>query len=217
MRSFFLFYIFITACSISFSQSGSDNEKRSDFLITYGNMAKQECGDEGICQTIFIVIPEQHTSSFYVRIFDPDCGGKNDNSNGLWETNTEFEFYGGKGCIHMHLKDGQEINSHTDQGTLLQKELYADEPVIDNSWVTFGPFTAEQGEKLEAYSGRFFKLIVEGKTGNDCNHYAVALSSSDCENRELVGAVLYQEEIAFSADLENGKYNFSVVAEPLDE
>lgn len=217
MRYLLLFIFLIAACSPVFSQLESDDVRRSDFFVTYGNMAKQDCAEEESHQTIFIVIPEHHLNSFYVRVFDPDCGGENDNSNGLWETNTEFEFYGGKGCIHLHFKDGKEINVHAEQGTLLQEELYADEPTIDNRWVTFGPFTAEQGEKLDTYSGRFFKLIVEGKTGNDGNQYAVALSSSDLENTELSGATMYQDEFALSADLQGGKYNYSVLAEPLDE
>ena len=186
-------------------------------MVTYGNMTQSDVVNACCSQTLFIVIPEGHANSFFVRVFDPDCGGKNDNCNGLWETNTEFEFYGGKGCIHMHLKDGKEMNSHSDKGTLLLEKLYADEPQIDNSWVTFGPFTAEQGEKLKDYSGRFFKLIVEGKTGNDGNHYAVALSSSGLENTELAGATLYKGEFALNADLNSGKYNYSIVAEPIDD
>lgn len=187
-----------------------------EFLLTYGNMASMDSGQEECCHTVFIAIPENLSHSFYVRVFDPDCGGKNDHSNGLWETNTEFQLYGGDGCIHMHLQGGEEINSHSSQGTLLQEKLFANEPVFDNSWVTFGPFTAEQGEKIEKYSGRFFKLVVEGKTGNDGNQYAIALSSSDYENTKPVGAVLYQDEFDFTADLEGGKYNYSVTAEPID-
>jgi hypothetical protein len=217
MRFLLSFIMLIAAYSTCLAQSVPDDGLNIDFLITYGNMAKEDCREEEKSQTLFIVIPEQGTEIFYVRVFDPDCGGENDNCNGLFETNTEFGIYGGNGCVNLHMEGDEEINTHSDQGTLLQEELFADEPVIDNSWVTFGPFTAQQGEKLEAYSGRFFKLIVEGKTGNDCNHYAVVLSSSGQENTALDGASLYMDENTLSADLQDGKYSYSVVAEPIDE
>jgi len=207
--------ILFSGCLTIISQEYAEEGMNMDMLATFGNMSKTDIEPESFCQTIFFVIPENHQNSFYVRVFDPDCGGANDDSKGLWETNTEFEIYGGTGCIHLTTID-EEIKYVSSTGTLLQEELFAEEPTIDNSWVTFGPFTADQGEKLPAYSGRYFKLIVEGKTGNDCNKYGLFLSSSDEENEVLKGAFIYHDEFAFKADMKDRKQEISISAEPIN-
>lgn len=216
MRLLFAWIILSLCWGVAFSQTGSGEELAVDLMTTYGNMAATESGDNDCSRTIFFVIPENFQGSFYVRIFDPDCGGAHDNSNGLWETNTEFEMYGGEGCVKLP-GDGQEEQELAEgSGTLLQEKLFADEPVIDDTWVTFGPFKAGQGEKLEEYSARFFKLVIDGTTGDDGNQYAVFLSISDDQNKELNGASIYKDTYAFNEDLMGGKYNYSVSAEPVE-
>lgn len=216
MRQLFVGIILILCCGVSFSQDNSDKVMAVDLMTTYGNMATNDSIDDACSRTIFFVLPENYTGSFYVRIFDPDCGGANDNSIGLWETNTEFEVFGGAGCIKMPGAESEDQESIEGSGTLLQEKLFADESAIDGTWVTFGPFKAEQGEKLEEYSARFFKLVVGGTTGDDGNQYAVFLSISDDRNEELNGASIYKDSYAFSEDLKGGKYNYSISAEPVE-
>lgn len=112
-----------------------------------------------------------------------------------------------------------KLNSKT--GTLLSSELFGDESLIDNSWYTFGPFKPEQGETIDACSGRFFKIVVEGRTGDDGNSYALFLSDSDEENLAINGASLFQDidkiVLQESATPKPAAKEFSISAEPIDE
>lgn len=200
MRYILIGFLVFFFCGKSFSQTDPGNSDQTDSLLTtYGNMTTQENTRSNCSRTIFFILPENLEGAFYVRIYDPDCGGAHDDSNGLWETNTEFEVFGGK-----------------DYGTLLEEQLFAAEPLIDGTWVSFGPFTVDQGEKLEEYNARFFKMNVGGKTGNDRNQFAVFLSNSDRVNEPVAGASLYCDAFAMNEDLKGGKYNYSVSAEPVD-
>ena len=50
-------------------------------LVTFGNKAATSWGDDDFCQIFFFLIPEDFDDPVYIRIFDPDCGGKVDEIN----------------------------------------------------------------------------------------------------------------------------------------
>ena len=50
-------------------------------LVTFGNKAATSWGDDDFCQIFFFLIPEDFNDPVYVRIYDPDCGGKVDEIN----------------------------------------------------------------------------------------------------------------------------------------
>ncbi len=216
MKYLFAVIVLVFSCGPAFSQAQQAADTGIDLLTTCGNMSITNSETADCSRILFIVVPEHHVGAFYVRVFDPDCGGEHDSSNGLWETNTEFEVYGGAGCICVPGAGNEQVSASVASGILLDKKLFANEPGIDGTWVTFGPFTSAQGEKREAYDARFFKLIVGGKTGDDRNHYAVVLSSSGDQNKEINGASIYKDTYAFNEDLQKGKYNYSVNAEPVE-
>lgn len=144
------------------------------------------------CQEIYFALPEDLDVPFYIRIFDPDCGGRLDVGVGLWETNTRFSFYGGEGC----LTGGSEPRHSS--GELLAEKLFAREKLVDNQWVPIGPFHTERGETLGEYPGyAFFKIIVSGRTGNDGNQFSVYLSLDADRNLPLSGAAIFQYEAIY--------------------
>jgi len=166
-----------------------------DLMATFGNMSEQCCGDDDFSQTIFLAIPSEGPGNFYIRLFDPDCGGAHDLASGLWETNTVFEMYGGKGCLSEPDARMTSPVGNYRSGVLLERALFARESAVDDTWITFGPFTPEEGEQLSIHPGySFFKLIVEGQTGNDGNVYGIAISRAPGVNLDIDHAVHFEYE-----------------------
>lgn len=190
MRSIVIFLMLSITGGALFSQVAAGNEKS---FATLGNMLGDRYKTDVCSQTIFFAVPAQVNEDIYLRVFDPDCGGAYDKPNGLWETNTVFEVYGGKGCISE--LDARRLLPEGDykSGTIIHRALFARESEVDGTWVAFGPFSSDQGETLEAYPGYvFFKLIVEGRTGNDSNVYALSVSSRPDRNREVANAEIFE-------------------------
>jgi hypothetical protein len=190
MRSLtFLCFFCITGGTL-FSQADAEGEKS---FATLGNMLGEHSEKELSSQTVFFAVPAQLKDTVYFRVFDPDCGGTYDKPNGLWETNTIFEVYGGKGCISEIDARKTEPTGNYKSGTILHRVLFGCESEVDGKWVSFGPFSIDQGEALDDYPKYvFFKLIVEGRTGNDGNVYALSVSSSGDTIREIANAGIFE-------------------------
>jgi hypothetical protein len=166
-------------------------------LATFGYMSNENSNGTASFQEIYFAVPLKMNTSFYVRIFDPDCGGLNDVAAGHYETNTQFSFFGGAGCL------SEPSVPAMPSGELLSKALFAREKLVDDQWVSIGPFDPAEGETIEAYPGyAFFKIVVEGVTGNDGNLYSLYLSMQPDRNRPLSGGTLFQYESVY---LENGR------------
>jgi hypothetical protein len=125
----------------------------------------------------------------------------------------------------------------------LQQEIFAKESEVDGKWVDFGPFTVQDGEQLDAFPGYvFFKLLTEGKTGDDGNVYGLFLSQSALQNSEIAHSVFFgyeqivvkenslvvkradtallkTEEVLLPLQLDplQQEPSFNVIAEPIDE
>ena len=67
------------------------------FWLHFGKDGKTSWGDDDFYQIFFFSIPKDYTKPFYIRVFDPDCGGENDEIQGEFNTKTKFSVYGGKG------------------------------------------------------------------------------------------------------------------------
>lgn len=190
-RNFIIIVAFFAGVA-AYPQNIQDHYK---MLVTFGNMSGDTCVDDDFSQAVFCALPAAHTGNIYFRIFDPDCGGVLDQPNGLWETNTVFEIYGGSGCISDKAARGTAPVGNYKSGKLLQREIFAKEPVVDGTWVSMGPFDVSDGEELDAFPGYiFFKLLVEGHTGNDGNLYGLFLSSSPDMNREIPRSSFFDYE-----------------------
>lgn len=179
------------------SQAVPAPEENIPFLVTFGKEAKKSYGDDDNCQTFFFSIPKTYNKPFYIRIFDPEIGGQNDELVNKFNTTSLFSFYGGTGCISE--QDAREIDpiGEFKSGNLLHKQEFGDDSEHDNKWVTLGPFNAQQGEFSEQYFGYIFKLICEGTSGDDGNLYSYFLSTSANENIPVPGGNAFTFEYTF--------------------
>ncbi len=147
-------------------------------LVTFGNDASPNDGDDNFSQIIFFKIPKSIKKPLYVRIFDPDCGGawdelgswnKSEESVGNWNTRTRFSLYGGS-------------------GKLIISKSFETDSLTDNHWYTLAKIIPQNGKKVGDYY--LFKLLVQGEKGNDGNVFDVIVSSSKL-NEKPVGVKLF--------------------------
>lgn len=167
------------------------------YLMTFGSGSEQEWGDDNFLQIIFFSIPTDYTSPIYIRVFDPEVGGKNDELNGSWNTKTRFSVYGGQGSCSN--KDAQACNENGnyDSGTLIATKTFGSEATFDDKYYTFGPINPSEGENLPEFGGRIFKLVVEGLSGDDGNMYRLFLSRQQNDNVKVDGAFAYYFKYKF--------------------
>lgn len=169
------------------------------YLMTFGGGGKRETswGDDDFSQTFFFVIPEEFTDPVYIRVFDPDIGGEIDEINGFWDTEMEYSIYGGKGAYSDPDARETQPSGNYRSGTLLATKTFGEDNYYDNNWYTFGPFNPSEGEYTQRYQGHIFKIITEGKGGDDGNLYRYFLSTSFDENIDVEGANAFTYEYSF--------------------
>jgi hypothetical protein len=175
-------------------------EENIPFLVTFGADAHPSYGDDDHCQTFFFSIPEDYKKPFYIRIFDPDTGGANDeknNSGGTFNTITNFSLYGGAGCISEKDAIGVDPIGNFRSGNLIVSKDFGVNPSLDNKWITLGPFNPAEGELAKGYYGYVFKLIAQGIKGNDGNLYRYFLSSNFDKNVSIEGGNSFTFEYSF--------------------
>ena len=68
-------------------------------------------------------------------------------------------------------------------GNLLASKSFGASNRYDNNWYTFGPFNPLEGEYVEKFDGRIFKIIAQGESGDDGNLYTYFLSTDSKENQ----------------------------------
>ncbi len=169
------------------------------YLMTFGGGGQRETswGDDDFSQTFFFVIPEEFNEPVYIRVFDPDIGGKIDEINGFWDTEMEYSIYGGKGAYSDPDARETQPSGNYRSGTLLATKTFGEDNYYDNNWYTFGPFNPSEGEYTQKYQGHIFKIITEGKGGDDGNLYRFFLSTSFDENIDVEGANAFTYEYSF--------------------
>ncbi|QTA85729.1 PKD domain-containing protein [Desulfonema magnum] len=180
----FLFIIFLI---LELSVPSRVPAYESAYLITYGADAKTIEGDNDFLQVIFIRIPEHLKNSVYIRIFDADCGGRLDDLySGQWDTRTRFRIFGGKGAwSDPGLKSPFPAKSDLSSGVLMADEEFGKDPFRDYQWHTFAQLHPEEGEKVGEF--RYFRIVVEGKSGDDGNCYQIAVSRESQRNVSAKG------------------------------
>ena len=182
---------------ISLAQQIPAGDENIPFLMTFGNKAEPSWGDDDFCQTFFFLIPESYNDPLYIKIFDPDITGENDEVNGIFDTQTTFEIYGGEKCWSE--LDAQETapTGNYKSGDLLAAKTFGQDARYDNEWYTFGPFNPTEGEWVEKWRGRVFKIIIEGIDGDDGNLYRMFLSTEENTNKVVEGANAFAYEYSF--------------------
>lgn len=180
-----------------FAQPVPATEENIPFLVTFGKEAQASWGDDDFCQVFFFTLPSDYNKPFFLRVFDPDCGGMHDELKTSANTFTKFSVYGGDGCItNDDARDPDPVGNFR-SGNLLASKTFREDERYDNQWYTFGPFNPAEGEFDERYGGFVFKLIAEGIKGDDGNLYRYFMSTEADKNVEVEGGNAFTFEYSF--------------------
>lgn len=175
-------------------------DENIQFLVTFGKNGETSWGDDDFSQTWFIAIPKDYKGKFYIRVFDPDTGGENDEGKGDWNTKMQYSLYGGKGVDPE--KPGNEDSrgiqptGNYKSGTLITQKVFGGEKQYDNKYYTFGPFNPTEGDFNERW-GYVFKFICDGVSGDDGNLYRYFLSREPNSDVPVEGANAFTYEYTF--------------------
>ncbi len=190
-KLFNLSFILLLVVTMAQAQPVPGTDENIPNLMTFGADAETSWGDAHFCQIIFFTVPKSQTAPIYIKVFDPDCGGENDEIQGEWDTQTSFSLYGGKGSCSN--EDAKKINldGDYDEGTLLASKTFGDDTQYDMKWYTFGPINPSEGEYIEEEGGFVFKLIIEGVSGDDGNMYRLFMSDNAQDEKEVEGGYAF--------------------------
>jgi len=180
----------------SIAQQVPAAEENIPFLVTFGKESAKAWGDDDYCQTFFFVVPESTTNPIYIRVFDPDVGGANDEIRVDWNTKTRFSVFGGVGAISNADAKAVDPTGNFKSGSQLGTKVF-DQEKYDNEWYTFGPFFPKEGELDRQFGGYVFKVICEGIAGDDGNLYRYFLSSDSNKNIPIDGGNAFTYEYTF--------------------
>ncbi|HSH53169.1 MAG TPA: hypothetical protein VK982_15700 [Bacteroidales bacterium] len=197
MKKIIITSLFLFAGLYLLAQPVPAEDENIPHLMTFGPKAETSWGDDDFSQTFFFVIPEEHTSPIFIRVFDPDVGGAIDEINGYWDTKVSYCIYGGKGAFENEDAKGIDPVGEYRSGNLLATKVFGENPRYDNNWYTFGPFNPTEGELVKKYGGYIFKIICEGVEGDDGNMYQYFVSTSPTQNIRIEGANAFAYEYSF--------------------
>ncbi|MCX6325800.1 MAG: hypothetical protein NT144_03995 [Bacteroidia bacterium] len=188
-----LIFTFLLVLPIGSRLSGQavpGKDENIPFLVTFGKEGETSWGDDDFYQIFFFSIPKDFKQQFYIRVFDPDCGGENDEIQGIFNSKTLFSVYGGKGVDPEKNEDsrGLEKGVNYKMGNLLASKVFGNEARYDNKYFSFGPFNAAEGDLNEKWKSYIFKIVCEGVSGDDGNLYRYFLSRNPDNNLAIEGA-----------------------------
>jgi hypothetical protein len=180
--------LFILSSFICEGQMVPGNEENIPFLITFGSNGSHEHGDDDDKQAFYFIIPESFKNPFFIRIFDPEIGGLNDEKIGIFDTKTKFSFYGGNNVYSNITGVNANLKSEKPSGLLMQSVEFNGQNTYDNKWYSLGPFNPAEGEYSKEQKGYLFKILAEGLSGDDGNIYKYFISSEANANAPITGA-----------------------------
>jgi len=196
-KLFCILFLLSSFIIYTFSQPVPTVEENIPYLVTFGSNGDISWGDDDHCQIFFFVIPKAHKTPIYIRVFDPDVGGKIDEIKEACNTKTRFSVYGGKEAYsHKDAQQTQPVGKYK-SGNLLAAKIFGVSEKYDNNWYTFGPFNPTEGEYIEKFEGYIFKVIAEGIAGDDGNLYRYYLSTEPNSNKGIEGGNSFTYEYTF--------------------
>lgn len=197
MKQLFCLFFFFVLLSDVFAQQIPAAEENIPYLVTFGKEGEASWGDDDFSQTFFFVVPKYQTQPVYIRIFDPETSGDNDEKKFDYNTKTRFAVYGGKSCFTgLDVRSDQPKGNYK-CGNLLYSKIFGSNEIYDGEWYTFGPFNPTEGEFVNEYGGYIFKMIAEGISGDDGNLYKYFLSTSPVANKAVEGGNAFTFEYTF--------------------
>lgn len=182
-----------------YAQPVPGNDENIPFLVTFGRQGETSWGDDDFYQIWFFTVPLEFTQPFYIRVFDPDCGGEHDEIQGVFNSRTLFSVYGGQGVDPEINENSRGLLNGVDykEGNLLVSRVFGTEAVYDNKYYTFGPFNPAEGDFNEKWNSNIFKIVCEGVTGDDGNLFRYFLSRDPNNNIPIEGANAFTYEYTF--------------------
>jgi hypothetical protein len=182
-----------------FGQAVPGKDENIPFLVTFGKNGETSWGDDDFNSVFFFTIPKDFNRQFYIKVFDPDCGGENDEIQGLFDTKTMFSVYGGKGVDPDKniASRGLKNSDNYRQGNLLASKVFGNEATYDNKYYSFGPFNPTEGDYNEKWKSYIFKIVCEGISGDDGNLYRYFLSRDANSELPIEGANAFTYEYTF--------------------
>jgi hypothetical protein len=185
-----VFILGVLLCDKLSGQAVPGKDENIPFLVTFGKEGKTSWGDDDFYQIFFFAIPKDFKKQIYIRVFDPDCGGENDEIQGEFNTKTLFSVYGGKGVDPEKNEESKGLlkGLNYKTGNLLASKVFGSEAKYDNKYYTFGPFNPTEGDFNARWNSYFFKIVCEGIAGDDGNLYRYFLSSDPNSNIAIEGA-----------------------------
>lgn len=196
---FLLSILIVTSGDGLFGQPVPGKDENIPFLVTFGKQGETSWGDDDFYQVWFFAVPRDFNQQFYIRIFDPDCGGEHDEIQGEFNTRTLFSVYGGKGVDPDQNEDSKGLLNGLNYkgGNQLAQRVFAGEAKYDNKWFTFGPFNPSSGDYNKKWNSYIFKIVCEGISGDDGNLYRYFLSRDPGNNIAIEGANAFTYEYTF--------------------
>ena len=180
----------ISCTSFLGAQAVPGKDENIPFLVTFGKSGKTSWGDNDFYQIFFFSVLKDYTKPFYIRVFDPDCGGENDEIQGDFNSKFSFSVYGGKGVDPDKNEDSKGLDKGVNYktGNLLASKIFGSEARYDNKYYTFGPINPSEGDFNERWNSYIFKIVCEGVGGDDGNLYRFFLSRDQNNNLPIEGA-----------------------------
>jgi len=166
------------------------------FLVTFGNKAEKNWGDDDYNQIVFFSLPKEQKTPFYIRIFDPNIGGKYDENKEGFNSSSTFSLYGA-GCFSEKDEENKDPIGNYKKGNLINSKTFGAETIYDGKWFVFGPINPLEGEYLPNLGGYIFKLVVDGTSGDDGNLYRLFMSVKDDDNIPVEGGNAFMYEYSF--------------------
>jgi hypothetical protein len=191
-----LLFVFVSRVS---SQPVPGVEENIPFLVTFGKAGETSWGDDSFFSVWFVSIKKEYTRPFYIKVFDPDCGGQHDEVQGEFNSRTLFSIYGGTGADpERHLESrGDTAGLNYKRGNLLASRAFGIDPRYDNNYYVFGPFNPTDGEYNLTWDSYIFKIVCEGVSGDDGNLYRYFISSDPVQNIPIEGANAFTYKYIF--------------------
>jgi hypothetical protein len=182
-----------------FSQAVPSKDENIPFLVTFGKQGETSWGDDDFYQVWFFSIPMEFKQQFYIRVFDPDCGGEHDEIQGEFNTRTLFAVYGGKGVDPDQNEESKGLLNGLNYkgGTMLASRVFGTEARYDNKYFTFGPFNPTAGDFNKKWKVYMFKIVIEGISGDDGNLYRFFMSRDPNNNIPVEGGNAFTYEYTF--------------------
>ena len=170
-----IIYLAIIIFAFLFVNKNYANQKVN--FVTYGAKADIKQGDNDFIQIFFIQINNTVTDSVTLQLYDADCGGDVDKAFGKsFNSNFKFTLLGGKNIHLPKYVNTEKVNKNLLYNGKILQELVIDENTnYNNTWKTFAKFNKTDGTLIN--NNYYFKLVVEGLTGNDANVFNIRVKN----------------------------------------